>query len=152
MRAVLSQASGEGRRVAAVIGACHASALVGAGAPGAAVSGTDGASSSSAPETLRAAAPPTTTSLVPYAFDLLDARSGYPAGIRDPRWQQAVFTAAGDPERITEAAARAITSVCRELRAAGHTAGTGEAAETLRLASDLARLRALPAPGRGEVL
>ncbi|MGW4502876.1 DUF5682 family protein, partial [Micromonospora sp. NPDC004336] len=34
----------------------------------------------------------------------------------------------------------------------GHTAGTGEAAETVRLADDLARLRDLPAPGRGEVL
>ncbi|MFD0663647.1 DUF5682 family protein [Thermocatellispora tengchongensis] len=92
------------------------------------------------------------TSLVPYAFDLLDSRSGYPAGIRDPRWQQAVFAAGGDPERVADAAARAITDLCRELRAAGHTAGTGEAAETLRLACDLARLRGLPAPGRGELL
>jgi hypothetical protein len=92
------------------------------------------------------------TSLVPYAFDLLDSRSGYPAGIRDPRWQQSVFTAAGDPERIRAAAARAVTDLCRELRSAGHTAGTGEAAETVRLAGDLARLRDLPAPGRGEVL
>ncbi|MFC7640191.1 DUF5682 family protein [Streptosporangium lutulentum] len=25
---------------------------------------------------------------------MLDSRSGYPAGIRDPRWQQAIFTAA----------------------------------------------------------
>ncbi|WP_345702063.1 vWA domain-containing protein [Kitasatospora terrestris] len=92
------------------------------------------------------------TSLVPYTFDLLDARSGYPAGIRDPRWQQAVLTAQGDPGRVYEAAARAITDVCRELRGAGHPAGTGEAAETLRLAGDLARLRGLPAPGRGELL
>ncbi len=92
------------------------------------------------------------TSLVPYAFDLLDSRSGYPAGIRDPRWQQAVFMAGGDPERVRDAAARAITDLCRELRSAGHTAGTGEAAETLRLACDLARLRALPAPGRGELI
>ncbi|MBT2232439.1 DUF5682 family protein [Nonomuraea sp. NEAU-A123] len=92
------------------------------------------------------------TSLVPYAFDLLDSRSGYPAGIRDPRWQQAVFTAGGEPERVRDGAARAITDLCRELRAAGHTAGTGEAIETLRLACDLARLRGLPAPGRGELL
>ncbi|MFJ5306978.1 DUF5682 family protein [Streptomyces sp. NPDC088350] len=95
---------------------------------------------------------PVATSLVPYAFDLLDSRSGYPAGIRDPRWQQAVFTAGGDPDLLYDAAARAITGVCRELRAAGHTAGTGEARETLRVACDLARLRGLPAPGRGEVL
>ncbi|WP_373430198.1 DUF5682 family protein [Streptomyces sp. V1I1] len=98
------------------------------------------------------ATPAPVTSLVPYSFDLLDSRSGYPAGIRDPRWQQAVFTAGGDPDRVKTAAARAITGLCRELRAAGHTAGTGEAAEALRLACDLARLRSLPAPGRGELL
>ncbi|MER5728260.1 DUF5682 family protein [Streptomyces sp. NPDC002138] len=92
------------------------------------------------------------TSLVPYSFDLLDSRSGYPAGIRDPLWQQAVLTAAGDPARVRDAASVAVTAVCRELRRAGHTAGTGEAAETLRVACDLARLRGLPAPGRGELL
>ncbi|MYV78363.1 VWA domain-containing protein [Streptomyces sp. SID1046] len=92
------------------------------------------------------------TSFVPYSFDLLDSRSGYPAGIRDPRWQQAVLEAGGDPDRVREAASVTVTGLCRELRRAGHTAGTGEAAETLRLACDLAALRALPAPGRGELL
>ncbi|MFJ2595042.1 DUF5682 family protein [Streptomyces erythrochromogenes] len=92
------------------------------------------------------------TSFVPYSFDLLDSRSGYPAGIRDPLWQQAVLEAGGDPERLREAASVALTGLCRELRRAGHTAGTGEAAETLRLACDLAALRELPAPGRGELL
>ncbi|CAM5580977.1 vWA domain-containing protein [Streptomyces avidinii] len=95
---------------------------------------------------------PAVTSFVPYSFDLLDSRSGYPAGIRDPRWQQAVLEAGGDPGRVREAASVAVTGVCRELRRAGHTAGTGEAAETLRLACDLAALRELPAPGRGELL
>ncbi|MGW9440066.1 DUF5682 family protein [Streptomyces sp. NPDC055607] len=95
---------------------------------------------------------PAVTSFVPYSFDLLDSRSGYPAGIRDPLWQQAVLTAAGDPGRIREAASAAVTGLCREMRRAGHTAGTGEAAETLRLACDLATLRGLPAPGRGELL
>ncbi|MFJ8569001.1 DUF5682 family protein [Streptomyces sp. NPDC093514] len=92
------------------------------------------------------------TSFVPYSFDLLDSRSGYPAGIRDPRWQQAVLEAGGDPVRVRDAASVAVTGICRELRRAGHTAGTGEAAETLRLACDLAALRELPAPGRGELL
>ncbi|MFD3806419.1 DUF5682 family protein [Streptomyces sp. NPDC058619] len=92
------------------------------------------------------------TSLVPYSFDLLDSRSGYPAGIRDPLWQQAVLHAAGDPVRVREAASVAVTRLCRELRRAGHTAGTGEAAEALRLACDLAVLRGLPAPGRGELI
>ncbi|MFD9372757.1 DUF5682 family protein [Streptomyces sp. NPDC060020] len=92
------------------------------------------------------------TSFVPYSFDLLDSRSGYPAGIRDPLWQQAVLEAGGDPGRVRDAASVALTRLCRELRRAGHTAGTGEAAETLRLACDLAALRGLPAPGRGELL
>ncbi|MFC8906939.1 DUF5682 family protein [Micromonospora sp. NPDC057140] len=162
MRRVLADAGADGRRVAAVVGAFHAPALLAAtspdtgdGVPAAAglarsVGGPLGAAAD------RATAPPgggaVATSLVPYAFDLLDSRSGYPAGIRDPRWQQAVHAAAGDPDRIRAAAARAVTDVCRELRAAGHTAGTGEAAEAVRLADDLARLRDLPAPGRGEVL
>ncbi|MEU7554335.1 DUF5682 family protein [Streptomyces sp. NPDC044571] len=92
------------------------------------------------------------TSFVPYSFDLLDSRSGYPAGIRDPLWQQAVLDAGGDPRRLRDAASAAVVGICRELRRAGHTAGTGEAAETLRLACDLAVLRGLPAPGRGELL
>ncbi|MFK0043850.1 DUF5682 family protein [Streptomyces sp. NPDC090741] len=92
------------------------------------------------------------TSLVPYSFDLLDSRSGYPAGIRDPLWQQEVLQAGGDAVRVRDAASVAVTGICRELRRAGHTAGTGEAAETLRLACDLAVLRGLPAPGRGELL
>ncbi|GAA3152291.1 vWA domain-containing protein [Nonomuraea roseoviolacea] len=135
MRRVLTEAGG--RRVAAVIGAFHAPALV----------------TPTTPEPAGKEAEPTTVvSLVPYAFDLLDSRSGYPAGIRDPRWQQMVFEAGGDPGRVTDGAARAVTDLCRELRRAGHTAGTGEAAETLRMACDLARLRDLPAPGRGELL
>ncbi|MFJ9721620.1 DUF5682 family protein [Streptomyces sp. NPDC101209] len=139
MRATIARASADGRRVAAVVGAFHAPALTTweAAEPAGPASGDH---------------PAVVTSLVPYAFDLLDSRSGYPAGIRDPRWQQAVFTAGGDPERLHDAAARAITGVCRELRAAGHVAGTGEARETLRVACDLARLRGLAAPGRGEVL
>ncbi|MGW3137581.1 vWA domain-containing protein [Streptomyces sp. NPDC001139] len=139
MRATIARASADGRRVAAVVGAFHAPALTTreAAEPAGPVCGDH---------------PAVVTSLVPYAFDLLDSRSGYPAGIRDPRWQQAVFTAGGDPERLHDAAARAITGVCRELRAAGHVAGTGEARETLRVACDLARLRGLAAPGRGEVL
>nr|WP_240981700.1 MULTISPECIES: DUF5682 family protein [unclassified Streptomyces] len=143
MRRVIAEAGAGGRRVAAVIGAFHAPALV----PG------DAKQDPAAPgPSAEGAGEATVTSFVPYSFDLLDARSGYPAGIRDPRWQQAVFEAGGVPERLREAAAAALTGLCRELRRAGHTAGTGEAAEALRLACDLAALRGLPAPGRGEVL
>ncbi|MFF9038630.1 DUF5682 family protein [Streptomyces sp. NPDC014892] len=176
MRDTIARAAAGGRRVAAVIGAFHAPALtdaadanadpadaeeaaagtVGTGRPATggatAARRTDGTTAGARGSGLAGEHPPVVTSLVPYAFDLLDSRSGYPAGIRDPRWQQAVFTAGGDPELLHGAAARAITDVCRELRAAGHTAGTGEAAETLRMAGDLASLRGLAAPGRGEVL
>ncbi|MFF9403401.1 DUF5682 family protein [Streptomyces sp. NPDC014744] len=188
MRQVIASASADGRRVAAVIGAFHAPALLASteedagaeagvgtagvsGATGRAAvpsggprgagprtwaSGTDTAGGWAAGRTGEDSAAATegsaVTSLVPYSFDLLDSRSGYPAGIRDPLWQQAVLTAAGDPERIREAAADAVTGLCREMRRSGHTAGTGEAAETLRLACDLAALRGLPAPGRGELL
>ncbi|GAB2834913.1 DUF5682 family protein [Actinocorallia aurea] len=147
MRAVLRHAAAGGRRAVAVVGSFHAPALI------AERCAEDTATYD--PEKEMAKEPgkdETVTSLVPYAFDLLDSRSGYPAGIRDPRWQQAVFEAGGDPGALREAAARAITDVCRALRAAGHTAGTGEAAETLRVAGDLAALRGLPAPGRGELV
>ncbi|MEU2664666.1 DUF5682 family protein [Micromonospora sp. NPDC007220] len=162
MRRVLAEAGVDGRRVAAVVGAFHAPALVPAPSTAAVDVASTRPGTAPADPVRSVTTPPgpaatdgdrtAVTSLVPYAFDLLDSRSGYPAGIRDPRWQQSVFTAAGDPERIRAAAARAVTDLCRELRAAGHTAGTGEATETVRLADDLARLRNLPAPGRGEVL
>lgn len=122
------------------------------GRPGTGRSDAAGARPPGAPTAEEGAGRAPVTSLVPYAFDLLDSRSGYPAGIRDPRWQQAVLTAGGDPGRVRDAAAHAITGLCREMRAAGHTAGTGEATATLRLACDLATLRGLPAPGRGELL
>ncbi|MCD0451533.1 DUF5682 family protein [Actinocorallia sp. API 0066] len=139
MRAVLRGAVAGGLRTAVVVGAFHAPALVDLDGEG-------------LYDPREAASDVPVTSLVPYAFDLLDARSGYPAGIRDPRWQQAVLEAGGEPAPLREAAARAITDVCRALRAAGHTAGTGEAAEALRVACDLAALRGLPAPGRGELV
>ncbi|GLV82328.1 hypothetical protein Slala03_20170 [Streptomyces lavendulae subsp. lavendulae] len=148
MRRVIAAAAAGGRRVAAVIGAFHAPALTAcrSAADPAAGAGAEGA------QEAQGAPQEVVTSFVAYSHDLLDSRSGYPAGIRDPLWQQAVLEAGGDPERLREAASVAVTGVCRELRRAGHTAGTGEAAETLRLACDLAVLRGLPAPGRGELL
>ncbi|MFH9731591.1 DUF5682 family protein [Streptomyces sp. NPDC017260] len=135
-------AAAKGRRVAAVIGAFHVPGLTGEEEHPRATAPADGLPAGRA----------VVTSLVPYAFALLDPRSGYPAGVRDPRWRQAVLDAGGDPGRIRDAAARVITELCREIRASGHTAGTGEAIETLRLACDLGALRGLPAPGRSELL
>ncbi len=94
---------------------------------------------------------PIAISLVPYSFEQLDERSGYPAGIRDPAWHQAVVQC--DSSRALEAAAgRMVTSMCRELRRAGHAASTPDAIEMMRWMKDLARLRGLAAPGRSELL
>ncbi|MFJ8942475.1 DUF5682 family protein [Streptomyces sp. NPDC102395] len=141
MRARLAEATAGGQRAAAVVGAFHAPALVGP-VPG------DGA-----PRVLDATSGSTwTTSLIPYAYALLDERSGYPAGIRDPEWQDMVLRAAGDPAALEEALTRAAVRVCAELRALGHPSGPADAREIVRLASDLARLRGLPAAGRGELV
>ncbi|WP_344343909.1 DUF5682 family protein, partial [Kitasatospora putterlickiae] len=127
------------RRVAAVIGAFHAPALTQA-AP----------ASAPAPEP----APDThhIVSLIPYTYPLLDARSGYPAGIRDPEWQHTVLDAAGDPDRLAEALVRTAVRICEALRAQDHPSGPADAREIVRLTGDLARLRALAAPGRGELV
>ncbi|QDY08251.1 VWA domain-containing protein [Micromonospora sp. HM134] len=136
MRQCLAEAGPS--RVAALVGAFHAPALLtGEDAP---------------PPAGPAGAPAVVTSLVPYTFGLLDARSGYPAGIRDPQWQQSVLTADGDPAAVESATTDAVVAVCAAIRRAGHPAGPGEARETVRLALDLARLRGLPAPGRGELV
>ncbi|MFE7931825.1 DUF5682 family protein [Streptomyces sp. NPDC057456] len=92
------------------------------------------------------------TSLIPYAYALLDERSGYPAGIRDPEWQDMVLRAAGDPAALEEALTGAAVRVCAALRDLGHPSGPADAREITRLASDLARLRGLPAAGRGELV
>ncbi|MFD8537595.1 DUF5682 family protein [Streptomyces rubrogriseus] len=130
------------RRVAAVIGAFHVPGLSDEGGPGAVA------------ETAPDPGPgsPVVTSLVPYAFAQLDPGSGYPAGIRAPRWRQALLDAGGDPGRVRAAAAGFLTEVCREIRVSGDTAGTGEAVEALRMAGDLGTLRGLPAPGRRELV
>lgn len=126
------------QRVAAVVGAFHAPALLPpAGAP---------------PPAPAPAGRPVVTSLVPYTFALLDARSGYPAGIRDPQWQQAVHACGARPSELEQLAGAFAVRVTSALRAAGHPAGPAEAREAARLAVDLARIRGLPAPGRGELV
>ncbi len=92
------------------------------------------------------------TSLVSYSFDLLDSRSGYPAGIRDPRWQQAILASKLEPEPIRDSLAGFAVELCRELRRQHHPAGSPEAREAVRMALELSNLRGLPAPGRREFL
>lgn len=91
------------------------------------------------------------SSLVPYSFGQLDSRSGYPSGIRDPEWRQRMLQVSS-ANQVRPMVTALVTDVIRALRAQGHPAGPAEAAETVRLATGLADLRDLPAPGRTEVL
>ncbi|MFH8734856.1 DUF5682 family protein [Streptomyces sp. NPDC017964] len=161
MRARLREAARDGRRVAALIGAFHAPALS-AGAlrdeaqeePIAGPSDRTPAESqarvTAKPHMEAPAAPTPAVSLIPYTYALLDARSGYPAGIRDPEWQHQVLESAGDPAAVGETALRCAVRVTGELRAEGHPSGPADAREIRRVAGDLASLRGLPAPGRSE--
>lgn len=94
----------------------------------------------------------TTASLVPYSHELLDSRSGYPSGIRDPRWQQAVLEHGGDRAEFEDVVATLLTRLASGIRAQGHPCGPGEIQEAHRMALDLAALRTLPVPGRRELL
>lgn len=145
MRARLAEATAGGERAAVVVGAFHAPALV---RPGGAEPGQRRDAGDATGERRSV----WTTSLIPYTYALLDERSGYPAGIRDPEWQDMVLRAAGDPAALEEALTRAAVRVCGELRELGHPSGPADAREISRLAADLARLRGLPAAGRGELV
>ncbi|MEV0573250.1 DUF5682 family protein [Streptomyces sp. NPDC050392] len=160
MRGHVAEALANGQRPAVVVGAFHTPALLPAVAEATRGSGPVARDeSAAAPEpgadghvNGAAGAGECTVSLVPYTYPLLDSRSGYPAGIRDPEWQHTVLGAAGDPAALHEALIRTAVRVCAALREQGHPYGPAEGREVVRVAGDLARLRGLPAPGRGEFL
>ncbi|MEU8510017.1 DUF5682 family protein [Kitasatospora sp. NPDC048722] len=143
MRARIAAASAGGRRVAAVIGAFHAPALL---------EGPHADESHADDGPPGAEAPAHVVSLIPYTYPLLDARSGYPAGIRDPEWQHTVLDAAGDPDRLAAALTTTAVRITEALRTQDHPSGPADAREIVRLTGDLARLRGLAAPGRGELV
>ncbi|MFE9696474.1 DUF5682 family protein [Streptomyces sp. NPDC006270] len=173
MRRHVAEALASGRRPAVVVGAFHTPALL-PPAPGAAgdpAPHAPGRTAAPGPGPAEPEAGPgtgtghadglendatgpeaCTVSLVPYTYPLLDSRSGYPAGIRDPEWQHTVLEAAGDPAALHEALVRTAVRVCAALREQGHPYGPAEGREVVRVAGDLARLRGLPAAGRGEFL
>ncbi|WP_406390069.1 vWA domain-containing protein [Streptomyces sp. NBC_00887] len=166
MRGHVAEALASGRRPAVVVGAFHTPALLPSAAGAAGGPAPDVADVPVVPDASAAAPEPgadghlsgasgtaaCTVSLVPYTYPLLDSRSGYPAGIRDPEWQHTVLDAAGDPAALHEALIRTAVRVCATLREQGHPYGPAEGREVVRVAGDLARLRGLPAPGRGELL
>ncbi|MFH9609465.1 DUF5682 family protein [Streptomyces sp. NPDC017448] len=158
MRGHLAEALASGRRPAVVVGAFHTPALLPsatgtAGATGTVrATGASGTAGGPSPTGGAAGAGECTVSLIPYTYPLLDSRSGYPAGIRDPEWQHTVLEAAGDPAAVHEALIRTAVRLCAALREQGHPYGPADGREVVRVAGDLARLRDLPAPGRGELL
>ncbi|GAA3183234.1 hypothetical protein GCM10010451_35440 [Streptomyces virens] len=153
MRDRLAEATARGERAAVLVGAFHAPALVARDSgPDTEADGVSGGPERGPRSTADAPVSAWTTSLIPYTYALLDERSGYPAGIRDPEWQDMVLRAAGDPAALQEALTRAAVRVCAALRDLGHPSGPADAREISRLASDLARLRGLPAAGRGELV
>ncbi|MEU9092136.1 DUF5682 family protein [Streptomyces sp. NPDC048428] len=162
MRGHVAEALANGRRPAVVVGAFHTPALLPSAAGGPAPDAPARparADTSAVPEpgadghvNGAAGTAECTVSLIPYTYPLLDSRSGYPAGIRDPEWQHTVLDAAGDPVALHEALIRTAVRVCAALREQSHPYGPAEGREVVRVAGDLARLRDLPAPGRGELL
>ncbi|WP_406860781.1 DUF5682 family protein [Streptomyces sp. HUAS MG47] len=137
MRARLAEYAG--RRTAAVVGAFHAPALE----AGAEDAGGEPHGATDATQVV--------TSLVPYRYGLLDERSGYPAGIRDPEWQHGVYLAGGEPAALDELLVGMAVRICAAVREAGHPAGPADAREVVRMARDLAALRGRPAAGRAEL-
>jgi Mg-chelatase subunit ChlD len=129
------------KRSVAVIGSFHAAALLPEPILWSAPEAAPAASAADKPA----------TSLIPYSFAQLDQRSGYPAGVMDPVWQQTML-AAKDPATANRLIADLAVELCRHLRKEGHVAGTPDATEVVRLARDLSRLRGHAAPGRGELL
>ena len=92
------------------------------------------------------------SSLIPYGFDLLDERSGYPAGIRDPAWQQRLWQTQRDRGDVRALVAACLVEITREIRRHGLPAGVPDACAAAEVASALAALRGFAAPGRRELV
>ena len=137
MRARLGELRGT---IACIVGSFHAAALV----PAPALWSTPAAMPSHSVELV--------SSLIPYGFELLDARSGYPAGIRDPRWQQRLFETLARRGDVTALVAECLVEITRAVRARGLPASVSDAHAATELAMSLAALRGLAAPGRRELV
>ncbi len=90
--------------------------------------------------------------MVPYDFELLDARSGYPAGIEDPRLAQLAYECFCRGAGLEEVLPQLLVEIARELRAKRHVASFADLTEAARMAHDLASLRGQRGPSRRELL
>jgi hypothetical protein len=144
MRACVARANAkEGSRVCAVVGAFHANALL---EQPVLEKVSTGAIDAHAQYTDRMGA------LVPYDFELLDSRSGYPAGIRDPSLVQRAFELFSTDQSLEAALPDLLVEIARALREKGHVASFSDVREAARMARDLASLRGLRSPSRRELL
>ena len=137
----------EGSRLVAVVGAFHAAALLAEPALWSPVD--DETPEDSQTQSINDAE--IATALIPYSFDQLDERSGYPAGVRDPMWHQAVFESASIQQQ-QHAVADLTVSICRHMRSAGHPMNAAEGQEVVRIAKDLATVRGYQVASRQELL
>nr|MBA3500496.1 VWA containing CoxE family protein [Deltaproteobacteria bacterium] len=135
-----SPMAGSRAKVAAIIGSFHAAALV----PEPTLWQAPSASSSETAELV--------SSLIPYAFELLDARSGYPAGIRDPSWHQRLWQTQRDRGDVAMLVSQCLVEITRLIRAKGLPASVPDARAAAEIAISLAALRGLAAPGRRELV
>ncbi|MBA3460196.1 MAG: VWA containing CoxE family protein, partial [Deltaproteobacteria bacterium] len=130
----------KGARVAAVIGSFHAAALL------------EKPTLWQVPEPYGGETKELVSSLIPYAFELLDARSGYPAGIRDPQWQQRLWQTQREGGEVAGLVAGCLVEITRHVRSLGLPASVPDAHAAAEVAASLARLRGLAAPGRRELV
>ncbi len=143
MRACIARANAKkGSRVCAVVGAFHANALL------------ERPIFEALPRAAEVPAQYTdrTGALVPYDFELLDSRSGYPAGIRDPSLVQRAFELFSTGQSLDAALPDILVEIARALREKGHVASFSDVRESARMARDLASLRGLRSPSRRELL
>jgi len=139
-------------RVCAIVGAFHANALLETPVTEAApISDVPLLEPTTRPPTSDDARPPI-GALVPYDFELFDARSGYPAGILDPALAQHAVERFSVGEGLDAVLPTLLVEIARGLRERGHVASFADVREASRLALDLAALRGRQGPGRRELL
>ncbi len=129
-----------GPRVAAIVGSFHAAALL----PKSALW--------KRPAPIKSQRVELVSSLIPYGFELLDERSGYPAGIRDPMWQQRLFETQRDKGDVQALVAACLVEITRGIRQRGLPASVPDARAAQEIAISLAMLRGLATPGRRELV
>lgn len=123
------------RRIALVVGAAHAAAMV--------AGDIDTDLIARLPESV-----PSARTLIPFSFPRLAAQLGYGAGNRAPLFYQHAFDAGTDYRRATLEALVAFTD---HLRLRGFAASLADTIEAYRLALMLAGLRGKAEPGLDEV-